>query len=68
VSDDAAFAEAFKSKAQQLLTLLSSQSLPPETAREVQGLLVQAKEAYQAGRMEDAAVLAAQALMKAKQR
>ena len=66
MSDDAAFAEAFKLKAQQLLGLLSGQSLPPETAQEVRGLLQEAKAAFTAGKMEDAAVLAAQALQKAK--
>jgi hypothetical protein len=66
VSDDAAFAEAFKLKARQLLELLSGQSLPPAAAQEIHGLLLEAKAAFAAGRMEDAAVLAAQALQKAK--
>lgn|GEM_PF-1831538 len=66
VSDDAAFAEAFKLKAQQLLGLLTGQSLPPETAQEVRGLLQEAKTAFQAGKMEEAAMLAARALHKAK--
>ncbi len=66
MSDDPAFAEAFKLKAQQLLGLLSGQSLPPETAQEVRALLQEAKTAYQAGRTENAAVLAAQALQKAR--
>jgi len=68
VSDDEAFAEAFKSKAQQLLALMSSQSLSPEAAQEVRGLLGQAKTAYGEGRMEDAALLAAQALQTAKKK
>ena len=60
------FEEAFKLKAQQLLSLLSAQSLPPEAMQEVKGLLDQAKSAYKDKKMEDAAVLAARALMRAK--
>ncbi len=66
MSDDAAFTEAFKLKAQQLLGLLSDQSLPPEIAQEVRALLVEAKTAFQAGKPEEAALLAAQALQKAR--
>ena len=66
MSDEAAFEEAFKLKAQQLLSLLSAQSLPPEAMQEVKGLLDQAKSAYKDKKMEDAALLAAQALMRAK--
>jgi hypothetical protein len=66
VSDDDAMAEAFKSKAQQLLAMLPAANLPPEALQEVKTLLAQAKEAYGAGKMEDAALLAAQALQRAK--
>lgn len=67
MSDDEAFAEAFRLKAQQLREQLSTRPLAPEALAEVRPLLEQAKAAFQGGRMEDAAVLAAQALQRARQ-
>lgn len=66
MSDEAAFEEAFKLKAQQLLGLLSSQSLPADALQEVRALLEQAKTLYKEKKMEDAALKAAQALMRAR--
>lgn len=60
------FEEAFKLKAQELLTILKTNNLPAEALGEVRGLFEQAQKLYKGGEGQEALVTVVKAIQRAK--